>query len=169
MICYRVNFTFIIVGVKAVVQGRNGWMKMKNRGGNRGGGAQLTSFATDSPCNQLLESQSDIGSTATPWYSSHSVGNAVFFPAVHSFTPKVEAAAFSEMSVNFYQTTCHLRPCQLLCCMVLVNHIRKENNLRSHYIKNRTPRIVLENAFRKTQKEMRGNINVNIGIVSSEI
>ena len=89
------------MGVKTVVQGRKGWTKMKNRGGNRGGGAQLASFATDNPCNPLLASQSDIGSAATPWFFSHSVGTAVFSLAVHSCTPKIEAAAFSETSVNF--------------------------------------------------------------------
>ena len=169
VICYRVNFIFTLVGVKAVVQGRNGWIKVKNGRGNRGGGAQLTSFSTDSPCNALLASQSDIGSAATPWFSSHSVGTAVFSLAVHSCTPKLEAATFSETSVNFYQTTPRLRPCQLLCCKALVSHFRKQGNLRSHYIKNRTTRIVLENAFRKTQKEMRSDINVRIRIVSSEI
>ena len=52
VICYRVNFTFTSVGVE-IVQGRNGWTKMKDRGGNRLGGAQLASFATDSSCNPL--------------------------------------------------------------------------------------------------------------------
>jgi hypothetical protein len=103
VICYKVNFTFnfTLVGVKAVVQGRKGWTKMKNRGGNRGSGAQLASFATDSPCNPLLASQSDIGSAATPWFSSRFVGTAVFSLVFHSCTPKIEAAAFSETSVNF--------------------------------------------------------------------
>lgn len=122
------------MGVKAVDQGQNGWIKLKNRGGNRGGGAQLASFATDSPCNPLLASQSDTGSAATLWFSSHSVGTEVFSLAVHSCTPKIEAAAFSETSVNLYQTTRRLRPWQLLCCMVLVSHIRKESNLRRHYV-----------------------------------
>lgn len=152
VICYSVNFTFTFVGVKAVVQGRNGKIKMKNKGGNRGGGAKLASFAKDSPCNPLLASQSDIGSAATPWFSSHSVGTAVFSLAVHSCTPKIEAAAFSETSVNFYQTTRRLRPCQLLCCMVLVSHNRKKSKLRSHYVKNPTPPIVLKMLSRKPRK-----------------
>jgi hypothetical protein len=80
------------VGVKAVVQGRNGGGggKNKNRGGgNRDGGAQLASFATDSPCSPLLASQSDICSAATPWFSSLSVCTEVFSLAVHSCTPKI--------------------------------------------------------------------------------
>ena len=56
VICCMVNYTFTLVGVKAVVQGRNGGIKMKNNGGNGDGRVQLASFATDSPCNPLLAS-----------------------------------------------------------------------------------------------------------------
>jgi hypothetical protein len=61
---------------------------MKNSGGNRDGGAQLARFARDNPCNPLLASQSDIGSAATPWFSSLSVYTTVFSPAVKCCTSR---------------------------------------------------------------------------------